>query len=76
MHELHKLDVKQKVFDIETQSYHVHNSLLRVNLFVQDVIKHCKNPMFINKGASDFEEVESKSKTDKTCRLCSNRSKF
>lgn len=72
VHELHKLSVKQRVFDIETQSYHVHNSLLRVNLFVQDLIKHCKNPMFINKSASEFAEVESKSKPDQMSTRSSN----
>lgn len=62
MKELHKLDTKKRVYDIETESYHVHNNLYKVKLFVQDVIKHFNNPMFMNKKSADFEEITDESR--------------
>ena len=61
---MHHLDVKRHVYDLETESFHLHNNLISIKLFVQDIIKPLENPLFMNKKSSEFKEINDQSKTN------------
>lgn len=72
MKEFHKLNINKRVYDIETESYHLHNGLFKMKLYVQDIIKFFSNPMFMNKRSKDFTEVDLQSKSNQISTISLN----